>query len=425
MMYSNEKVDKFDDRAPEVLTAKEDCPTYQKIKEKIRTTTVDGKPVEKPRFTEEEAMRLASETPHMHYVTDVMESQSRDNVGRFAKPVMEPSRQLTKKALNDYKKGDPTALAEIIANGIRLSANVITGKDLTPGTSWKAEMKYFGKLVEMLDADPKLAQAAQNAGMKETDLNTIRGVGELLKLDQKGAEANLKLAQAAAEGKDLLPEEKKQAVKDVLMAKLAVETMAKENRDKPCPEYTEMINGPMYMKAYGMAESELKDYQKIQADARNGVPRPLPPPGKLYADTGTLLMDALKCQKKERPAAVILLNSPTYRKNLEDAAEHILQEDKLMQKNPDQLVQELKYGAANDKLKNGERAMAFMSKNGMLSENQRREMTKEINNPDKARELAEAFQAKESQLRKQEGPRKQGEPALEAQEMQEPEAPVI
>ncbi len=47
LMYSNEKVDKFDDREPEVLMPKEDVPAYKKIKEKSRCPIVDGKPVSK------------------------------------------------------------------------------------------------------------------------------------------------------------------------------------------------------------------------------------------------------------------------------------------------------------------------------------------------------------------------------------------
>ena len=47
LMYSNEKVDKFDDREPEVLMPKEEVPAYKKIKEKSRCPIVDGKPVSK------------------------------------------------------------------------------------------------------------------------------------------------------------------------------------------------------------------------------------------------------------------------------------------------------------------------------------------------------------------------------------------
>lgn len=47
LMFSNMKIDKMDDRAPETLTSKEDCAALNKIKEKIRTSTVDGQPVPK------------------------------------------------------------------------------------------------------------------------------------------------------------------------------------------------------------------------------------------------------------------------------------------------------------------------------------------------------------------------------------------
>ncbi len=47
LMFSNEKVDKFDDRAPEVNMPLEEVPAYKKIKEKSRCPIVDGKPVSK------------------------------------------------------------------------------------------------------------------------------------------------------------------------------------------------------------------------------------------------------------------------------------------------------------------------------------------------------------------------------------------
>ena len=46
-MFSNEKVEKFDDREPEVLMPKEEVPSYKKIKEKSRCPIVDGQPVSK------------------------------------------------------------------------------------------------------------------------------------------------------------------------------------------------------------------------------------------------------------------------------------------------------------------------------------------------------------------------------------------
>ncbi len=47
MMFSNEKVDKFDDREPEVNMPLAEVPAYKKIKEKSRSPIVNGKPVSK------------------------------------------------------------------------------------------------------------------------------------------------------------------------------------------------------------------------------------------------------------------------------------------------------------------------------------------------------------------------------------------
>ena len=47
MMFSNEKVEKFDDREPEVNMPLSEVPAYKKLKEKERSPIVDGKPVSK------------------------------------------------------------------------------------------------------------------------------------------------------------------------------------------------------------------------------------------------------------------------------------------------------------------------------------------------------------------------------------------
>ncbi len=47
LMFSNQKVEKFDDREPEVNMPKEEVPAYKKLKEKERSPIVDGKPVSK------------------------------------------------------------------------------------------------------------------------------------------------------------------------------------------------------------------------------------------------------------------------------------------------------------------------------------------------------------------------------------------
>ena len=47
LMFSNEKVEKFDDRAPEVNMPLAEVPAYKKIKEKERSPIKDGKPVSK------------------------------------------------------------------------------------------------------------------------------------------------------------------------------------------------------------------------------------------------------------------------------------------------------------------------------------------------------------------------------------------
>lgn len=47
LMFSNEKVEKFDDREPEVLMPLAEVPAYQKLKSKERVPVVNGKPVSK------------------------------------------------------------------------------------------------------------------------------------------------------------------------------------------------------------------------------------------------------------------------------------------------------------------------------------------------------------------------------------------
>ncbi len=47
LMFSNSRAEKLDEREPEVLVPKNECASYTKIKEKIRTSSIDGKPTSK------------------------------------------------------------------------------------------------------------------------------------------------------------------------------------------------------------------------------------------------------------------------------------------------------------------------------------------------------------------------------------------
>jgi len=227
-------------------------------------------------FSREEAVMYVSDDPAMHYTTDVMEETPRAGVGRFAKYVNEPARQHVKDALNQYKAGDPSALGEIVAHGIRSVSSCIANKDNIPGDSFKAQVMYSGNLLEMLDADPALKKSAMDAGMKEKDLNTVRGMHKAVQLDRKGAEANLKLAQAAAEGKDLPKDEKMRALRDMIVGKIAIQSIIKENMNTPCPEY-DRLSGPVMAQSYGSDPKELA----IIEEMRSKGPLPPPPKGRL------------------------------------------------------------------------------------------------------------------------------------------------
>jgi 2-oxoisovalerate dehydrogenase E1 component len=49
LMFSNERIEKMEDREPDVLIPKEENPRVQQIKRKVRTAYKDGKPVPKTR----------------------------------------------------------------------------------------------------------------------------------------------------------------------------------------------------------------------------------------------------------------------------------------------------------------------------------------------------------------------------------------
>jgi len=354
-----------------------------------------GKKTEKKPFSEDEALLLATDFPSMHYTTDVIAKNPRDGVGTsFAEPVMEPARQLTAKALNDYKAGDPTALGEIISHGIRQVSSVIAAKDSIPGESYKGQMIYAGRLVEMLDADPALKQAAINAGMQETDMLNVRGNAEAVKLDILGTKANVKFAEAAANGTDLPEESKKAALRDMIVGKIAIQSFVRENRLKPCPEYDEFMD-KAFKNAYGMTD---KEKNVIEQNRNNGKLDTPPPKGRMYMHNVIPISDYIKGNKRERPAASILLNSPTYRSNLEKVADQIIKEDNLMEKSPDQIVKKIGYLKSNNSFELGDRAMANLTKNGLLDEESRKQMAEEIKDPSIAKKTQVHEQAPEQTL---------------------------
>ncbi len=183
-----------------------------------------------------------------------------------------------------------------------------------------------GNILRLLDADPKLMEAARKAGMKQEDLKAVRGGYAAFEMNEKALRSNVKLAEAGVEGKPLSAEEKRACVKDIIKAQVALQSFALQNRKTPVPEADKLLD------------------RLPRMELHNSICR-------IYAS---------------KPVTAMLLTSEKYQKVLDQVADEIIEADKLMEKDPIALVETLDVGM--DNLKIGNRGMEIMLKGNLLDE---------------------------------------------------------
>ena len=229
------------------------------------------------------------------------------------------------KLLQDYQNGEPgskKALAQAITRGIQDTAK-LTGIDKSKlSNQFMKAGRIINASAELLEKDPELKDIAmKECGLKENDLLAVKGIAATDKADLKAADAERKIANAAAFGDTLTREQKKDLAIDVVTSRLMSEKFLKEVQ--------------LNLKSNKAYTDFGKKILELQSDAiANGrvVPaspdRPLPPPGKLYFDQVTSLQNIKSDDFVTIPDTALELGKGA-EKNYRELAKHIVEKDGL------------------------------------------------------------------------------------------------
>ena len=232
-----------------------------------------------------------------------------------------PGRKDAVKLLQDYKNDVPGSkknLAEAITRGIRVTGKLSGMDKVTISNQFMNAGRIMNAAADLLEKDPELKTIAMNeCGLKEEELLTIRGMGAVDKADVAAAQAESKIANAAAYVDDLTAEQKKELAVDVITSRLMSEKLLTECK--------------MNLKENKAYKDFNKKVQALREDclANNLVAppspdRPLPPKGKLYFEQVTSYQNILSEEFVTIPDTAIELGKGA-EKNYREIAKQIVE----------------------------------------------------------------------------------------------------
>ena len=346
-------------------------PTLRPAMQKV-TTTVGGK-TERV-FSDEQIDKMIAGSISSMYTTDTYKTTPRDASGGYAETGIDPARKLTAEALNDYKAGKPEKLAEIIADGVNQQAGNLCQVENGLGEENMGGITASKTLVDMLQADPKLKEAAFKAGMQEKNLWMVEGVQQIGLLHQQAADAQVKLLQAAYDGRELPPEEKAAAVKSIVKANVAIQSLNLENTNMKAPDIDRQL--PKLIGG-GMSPKDKTNPLKFNFYNEKGE-LIMPPEGTCYLESGYHMAEQMKRFYRDKPTSVMLLKTPSGQKNLDIVADKIVAEDKLLSLSTEELTKQLPFEPNHEHTQYGQRGLAIMAKEGLVTMDTINELKQEM-----------------------------------------------
>ena len=182
-------------------------------------------------LTRDEAQFCYNEVGSMNVTTDILSmNPPRGNDGKQTiEPIIQPAREETKKAFQEYQNGNRGPLAGLVANAVKRAAMMHASMDENKpsfGDANRGQLEICGRLGLLLEKDPQLAELAKKEhGLSDADLKLVQGLGEYKKLNDARNKAKEALAKGEMEGQIMTRERKKRLVRDIVKADLAEQTL--------------------------------------------------------------------------------------------------------------------------------------------------------------------------------------------------------
>ena len=292
-------------------------------------------------YSKEDAALLSTANDRSMGTTDLFINPPRDNSGTRIKPMVGPARLETAKAFESYQAGTLDPLAKLVANGVNLIAMDFVDLEDKIGDQVRGSIAAGEELVGMLDADPKLKQAAAKNGMNRDKLESLRGMIKVQKLEQKAKEARYQIVKDWNKGYSPSKEQKEEYATQIVTAKLAMLQLKAHTRafeNDPNSAYSKFLTNTQFINP-----PELKGQNGNTFTIPKSERQP-PAPGKFYSDTMQQALLGIKMLYHPEPAFLRQLNAPRGEEKLKEFARTIVQEKNLADLPTVELYSQLKLG---------------------------------------------------------------------------------
>ena len=144
-------------------------------------------------------------------------------------------RESAENALRAYQAGDKAPLAKIIANAAEYVSAGTKNETTVTQTSFN-DARLTCELLDLLEEDKELKAAAEEQGLTKQMVKDCRSLDLMRDLKQKCLDAEKDLAQAAAEHREMSPEEKKNCLHDIFKYRTAEASLMEEVEVNNNPE---------------------------------------------------------------------------------------------------------------------------------------------------------------------------------------------
>ena len=154
----------------------------------------------------------------------------RENAGAFFGVAIQPGRAYAEEALKEYQAGKPEKLGGLIAYGIRFNLHK-TKHDSLDKAAYIAADGVISKSAELLESDPRLMEAAKQAGLTQKDLHAAKGAARLVNIVRENERADQLLA-LDARGNTLSKRERADCIRARLRYEIANKSIRDYNADR-------------------------------------------------------------------------------------------------------------------------------------------------------------------------------------------------
>ena len=295
-------------------------------------------------YSEQEILENISRQCSTFITDDQMKGDLRNNQGEVYGVAINPGRKQAFEVLDEYKKGNPAPLAGKIKFEIENLASTSSEiKDaLTNGG--RNHVHFCNSLAGLLDKDPALKEEAMKQGLKQKDIDAIKGLNEYSKAVGLREDARSAMAKAIYEDRELSYAEKQKYAKDILTANLMDTMIATQNYefDKSGKTFNDEIDRmEQVAEKNGLDASGMLHHWKQKPEER-----PFPPKGKFYKDQAYKIVSGFKSKYNQHPEMITDLSDPENGKYIEDLTAGVAENHSLASMSTKDLFKALKNGSS-------------------------------------------------------------------------------